>query len=51
MVLLYLLAVVIAAARFGRGPSLLAATLSVLAFDFFFVPPPSPSWCTRSATS
>src|SRR5262245_57245839 len=39
MVLLYLLAVVIAAARFGRGPSLVAATLSVLAFDFFFVPP------------
>jgi K+-sensing histidine kinase KdpD len=39
MVLLYLLAVVIAGARFGRGPSLLAATLSVLAFDFFFIPP------------
>jgi K+-sensing histidine kinase KdpD len=39
LVLLYLLVVVIAAARFGRGPSLLAATLSVLAFDFFFIPP------------
>ena len=39
MVLLYLLVVVIAAARFGRGPSLAAATLSVLAFDFFLVPP------------
>jgi len=39
LVMLYLLAVVIAAARFGRGPSLLAATLAVLAFDFFFVPP------------
>jgi K+-sensing histidine kinase KdpD len=39
LVLLYLLAVVIAAARFGRGPSLLAAALSVLAFDFFFIPP------------
>jgi len=39
LVLLYLLAVVIAGARFGRGPSLLAATLSVLAFDFFFIPP------------
>ena len=25
--------------RFGYGPSLLAAVLSVLAFDFFFVPP------------
>jgi K+-sensing histidine kinase KdpD len=39
LVMLYLLAVVIAGARFGRGPSLLAATLSVLAFDFFFIPP------------
>ena len=39
MVMLYLLVVVIAAARFGRGPSLAAATLSVLAFDFFLVPP------------
>jgi K+-sensing histidine kinase KdpD len=39
LVLLYLLAVVVAAARFGRGPSLVAATLSVLAFDFFFIPP------------
>lgn len=39
LVLLYLLAVVIAAARFGRGPSLVAATLSVLALDFFFIPP------------
>lgn len=39
LVMLYLLGVVIAAARFGRGPSLLAATLSILAFDFFFIPP------------
>jgi two-component system sensor histidine kinase KdpD len=39
LVMLYLLVVVIAAARFGRGPSFLAATLSVLAFDFFFIPP------------
>ena len=39
LVMLYLLVVVIAAARLGRGPSLLAATLSVLAFDFFFIPP------------
>jgi len=37
--IVYLLAVVIAAARYGRWPSLLAAVLSVLAFDFFFVPP------------
>jgi len=34
----FLLAV-IAAARRGRGPAILAAALSVLAFDFFFVPP------------
>ena len=39
LVLLYLLVVVIAAVRFGRGPSLLAAAVSVLAFDFFFIPP------------
>src|SRR5262245_6976380 len=39
LVLLYLLVVVIAGARFGRGPSLVAAALSVLAFDFFLVPP------------
>jgi K+-sensing histidine kinase KdpD len=39
LVLIYLLVVVIAATRLGRGPSLAAATLSVLAFDFFFLPP------------
>ena len=39
LVMLYLLGVVIAAARFGRGPSLLAATLSIVVFDFFFIPP------------
>jgi two-component system sensor histidine kinase KdpD len=39
VVMLYLLAVVIVAARFGRGPSLLAATLSTMAFEFFFNPP------------
>ena len=37
--MIYLLMVVIAAIYLGRGPSLLAAVLSVLAFDFFFVPP------------
>jgi two-component system sensor histidine kinase KdpD len=37
--MLYLLAVMIAASQLGRGPSLLAAVLSVLAFDYFFVPP------------
>jgi two-component system sensor histidine kinase KdpD len=37
--MLYLLAVVLAAANLGRGPSILASFLSVLAFDFFFVQP------------
>ncbi|MBI2909471.1 MAG: sensor histidine kinase KdpD [Chloroflexi bacterium] len=39
MVMLYLLAVAAAAVYLGRGPAIFAATLSVLAFDFFFVPP------------
>jgi two-component system sensor histidine kinase KdpD len=39
LVMIYLTSVVIAALYLGRGPSLLAALLSVLAFDFFFVPP------------
>jgi two-component system sensor histidine kinase KdpD len=39
LVMLFLLAVMIAAAWFGRGPALLAAALSVAAYDFFFVPP------------
>jgi two-component system sensor histidine kinase KdpD len=39
MVMVYLLATVVVAARFGRGPSVLASILSVAAFDFFFVPP------------
>jgi two-component system sensor histidine kinase KdpD len=39
LVMIYLLTVVIAAIYLGRGPSLLAAVLSVLAFDYFFVPP------------
>ncbi|MGA9347641.1 MAG: sensor histidine kinase KdpD [Anaerolineae bacterium] len=39
LVMIYLLVVVVAAIYLGRGPSLLAAILSVLAFDFFFVPP------------
>ena len=37
--MLFLLGVVFVAYRFGRGPAALAATLSVLSFDFFFVPP------------
>ncbi len=39
LVMIYLAAAVIAALYLGRGPSLFAALLSVLAFDFFFVPP------------
>jgi len=38
-VMLYLLATVTAGLRFGRGPALLAAVLSVGLLDFFFVPP------------
>jgi len=37
--MLLLLGVVVVAMRFGYGPSLLAAALSVVAFDFFFVRP------------
>jgi len=39
LVMIYLLAVMIAAAYFGRGPAILASIAGVLAFDFFFVPP------------
>lgn len=39
LVMLYLLAIMIVALRLYRGPAFLAATLSVAAFDFFFVPP------------
>jgi len=34
-----LLGVVLVSMRFGYGPSLVAAVLSVLAFDFIFIPP------------
>ena len=37
--MLYILAVVIAAANLGFGPSLLATFLGTLAFDFFFTVP------------
>lgn len=37
--MLYLLAVFVAAVRWGRGPAALAAVVGVAAFDFFFVPP------------
>lgn len=39
IVMLFLLGVVLVAVRLGRGPAMLAAVLSVAAFDFFFVPP------------
>ncbi|HEX2437577.1 MAG TPA: sensor histidine kinase KdpD [Methylomirabilota bacterium] len=39
LIMVYLLGIVIVAMRTGRGPSLMAAVLSVAAFDFFFVPP------------
>ena len=39
LIMVYLLGVVMVAARSGRGPSILASVLSVATFDFFFVPP------------
>ena len=39
IVMLFLLVVVLAAVKYGRGPAVLAAFLSVALFDFFFVPP------------
>jgi two-component system sensor histidine kinase KdpD len=39
LVMIYLLAVVLAATRLGLKPAITTAFLSVLAFDFFFVPP------------
>lgn len=38
-VMLLLLSAVLAAYRFGPGPGLVAAVLSVVCFDFFYVPP------------
>ncbi len=39
LVMIYLLGVLLASVRYGRGPSVLASLLSVAAFDFCFVPP------------
>ena len=39
LVMIFLLAVVGVAVRFGRGPAVLASLLTVLMFDFFYVPP------------
>src|SRR5688572_6593828 len=38
-VMVYLLATVLVSLRFGYGPSILAAVLSVACFNFFFIPP------------
>lgn len=37
--MVFLLGVVVAATRFGRGPAIFASFLSVLTFDFLFIPP------------
>jgi two-component system sensor histidine kinase KdpD len=39
LVVIYLLSTVITALFLGRGPAILASILSVMAFDYFFVPP------------
>src|SRR5437899_2383945 len=39
IVMLFLLTVVLVAVKFGRGPAVAAAFVSVGAFDFFCVPP------------
>lgn len=39
LVMLYLLAVIISAYLWGRGPSIATAIMSVFVFDFLFVPP------------
>ena len=39
LVMVYLVGVMIAAYRFGRGPAIVASLLSVALFDFIFVPP------------
>ncbi|MCB9455150.1 MAG: DUF4118 domain-containing protein [Anaerolineaceae bacterium] len=38
LIMEYLVGVVVVASRYGRGPSILASGLSVVAFDFFFIP-------------
>jgi len=39
LVMVYFLAILATAVYFGRGPSILASVIGVIAFDFFFVPP------------
>ena len=37
--MVFLVGVAVVAARLGRGPAIVAAIVSVLSFDFFFVQP------------
>jgi two-component system sensor histidine kinase KdpD len=39
IVMLLMLAVILAAVRWGRGPAIFASVLNVIAFDFFFIEP------------
>jgi two-component system, OmpR family, sensor histidine kinase KdpD len=39
LIMIYLIGIVFIAMRYGRGPSILASVLSVVAFDVFFVVP------------
>jgi len=39
VVMIYLLGIILVSLRFGYGPSIVTAVLSVLLLDFFFVPP------------
>ncbi|UFS72254.1 DUF4118 domain-containing protein [Geomonas sp. RF6] len=39
LMMVYLFAVIFAATKLGRGPSIVTSALSVVAFDFFFIPP------------
>jgi two-component system sensor histidine kinase KdpD len=39
VVMVFLLGVVVVSMRFGYGPSIFTTVLSVLAFEFFFIPP------------
>ncbi len=39
IVMFYLLVIVFAAIRYGRGPAVITSIVSVLVFDFFLVPP------------
>jgi two-component system sensor histidine kinase KdpD len=45
LAMVYLLGIVFVATRIGRGPSILASLLSVVSFEFFFMPP-SFVWST-----